>query len=110
MPKFSVIVSERVTMRYPPVIVDAADYAAAACQAEALRVDGDLGDPDSETVHDASFEVAPQLDTDAVPAPGDAQFCVTALGRLALSVATDALIIETVLSEVSPPSIEDAAQ
>jgi hypothetical protein len=100
MTRFSVIVSERVTVRYPPVIVDADDHAAAACQVEALRSDGDLGDPSSEIVHDASFEVAPQLHTDPPPDAGDAQFCVTAAGRVALSRAE---------APATPP-IEDAAQ
>jgi hypothetical protein len=110
MPKFSVIVSERVTVCYPPVIVDAEDYAAAADQVEALRRDRALGDPSSEIVQDASFEVTPQLDTDPAPDAGDPQFIVTALGRLALTTATDALIIETALAEARPPSTEDAAQ
>ncbi|HEY3848356.1 MAG TPA: hypothetical protein VGL95_14715 [Acetobacteraceae bacterium] len=82
MPRFEVVVSERVTVRYHAVIVEAEDYTAAATLAEALRLDGDLGDPESETEHDPSFEVAPHLDTD--PTIAEAQFVVTAAGRAAL--------------------------
>jgi hypothetical protein len=87
MPRFSVIVTERVSARYSPIFVEAEDYAAAAALVEARRQDGDLDDPSRETITDVSFEVAPIEESESESWPTDPQFCVTAAGRAAIEGA-----------------------
>lgn len=55
MPKYTVTVTEAVTVTYDPVEIEAVDEQDAIAQAEEMRVQGDLGTP-TEAVDDVAFD------------------------------------------------------
>lgn len=53
---FSVTATETVIARYLPMIVEAADRDTAEAMVEAMRCDGDLGDPHTEDVQTVTYQ------------------------------------------------------
>jgi hypothetical protein len=87
VPRYAVTITETVIVRYAPIVVDAANKAEAMNAAEAIRCDGGLDDPETETVQDVSMTVILHRPTDTPPQDASTSLFVTAAGHEALASA-----------------------